>query len=199
MLDQGRKQAATRASASLYAAGMAPAGGLRFARDEAVFPLGPTGDGTRETLSMDLTESQRFVAGLINARSPTNLETISFRSARERLNFSRNDLGVSVVNGLDATIRTLIYRSGAGVHYLTTPLQPGQTANLVPRLRPSADDLPSGLPQALSRRFEHLLRNPPDGSFLAIVDRSPFWNPGVTAVDERGSFHVVFGWIEGQP
>jgi hypothetical protein len=198
MLDQVRKQAATRASASLYAAGMAPAGGLRFARDEAVFPLGPTGEGSRDTLALDLTESQRFAAGLINARSPTNLETIWFRPARERLNFSRNHLGVSVVNGLDTTIRLLIYRSG-GVHDLTSPLQPGQTGNLVPRLQHSADELPSGLPEGLSKRFEHLFRNPPDGSFLAVVDRSPFWNPGVAALDERGSFHVVFGWIEGQP
>ena len=200
MLDQVRKQAATRASVSLYAAGMAPAGGLRFARDEAVFPIGPTGEGSRDTLTMDLTESQRFAAGLINARSPTNLETIAVRPARERLNFSRNGLGVNVVNGLDATIRKLIYRSGdGGVHYLTSPLQPGQTGNLVPRLRHSADDLPPGVPLGLSKRFEHLLENPPAGSFLAIVDRSPFWNPGVAAVDERGSFHVVFGWIDGQP
>jgi hypothetical protein len=198
MLDQARKQAATRASASLYAAGMAPTGGLRFARDEAVFPLGPAGEGTRDTLVIDLTESQRFAAGLINARSPTNLETISFRPARERLNFSRHNSGVSVVNGLNATIRALIYRSG-DVHYLTSPLQPGQTGNLGPRLRHAADELPPGLPLGLSKRFEHLLRNPPDGSFLAVVDRSPFWNPGVGAVDERGSFHVVFGWIEGQP
>lgn len=199
MLDQVRKQAATRASASLYAAGMAPPGGLRFARDEAVFPIGPTGEGTRETLMMDLTESQRFAGGLINARSPTNLETISHRPARERLNFSRTDAGVTVVNGLNATIHTLIYRSGSAVHQLTNPLQPGQTATLVPRLRPSSDEVPAGLPLALSKRFEHLLLNPPDGSFLAVVDRSPFWNPGVGAVDERGSFHVVFGWIEGQP
>jgi hypothetical protein len=198
MLDQARKQAATRASASLYAAGMAPAGGLRFMRDEAVFPIGPSGDGTRDTLVMDLTETQRFAAGLINARSPTNLETISFRPARERLNFTRTDAGVTVLNGLDATIRLLIYRSGTAVHQLTSAVQPGQTATLAAR-RPTLDELPPGLPVALSKRFEHLLRNPPDGSFLAIVDRSPFWNAGVGPVDERGSFHVVFGWIEGQP
>ena len=199
MLDQVRKQAATRASSSLYAAGMAPAGGLRFARDEAVFPIGPTGDGSRDTLVMDLTESQRFAAGVINARSPTNLETISFRPARERLNFSRADAGVTVVNGLDATIRTLIYRSGDAVHHLTSPLQPGQTGNLASRLRHTPNELTAGLPLALSKRFEHLLQNPPDGSYLAVVERSPFWNPGVAVVEERGSFHVVFGWIGGQP
>src|SRR6185436_5209921 len=41
MLDQVRKHAATRASVSLYAAGMTPPGGLHFPRDVAVFTTGP--------------------------------------------------------------------------------------------------------------------------------------------------------------
>ena len=48
MLDQVRKQASTRGSMSLYAAGMTPAGGLRFPRDVAVFPIGPDGTGSRD-------------------------------------------------------------------------------------------------------------------------------------------------------
>ena len=51
MLDQARKEAVMRASASLYAAGMTPGGGLRFARDVAVFPIGTDGTGTRDTIS----------------------------------------------------------------------------------------------------------------------------------------------------
>ena len=47
MLDQATKQAATRAAASLYAAGMTPSGGLRFARDVAVFPIGADGHRRR--------------------------------------------------------------------------------------------------------------------------------------------------------
>ena len=199
MLDQARKQAATRASTSLYAAGMAPAGGLRFARDEAVYPLGPTGDGVRESTGMDLTESQQFIAGVIQARSPTNLETISFRPARERLTFSRDAKGVTATNGLGVPIRTLIYRSGDAVHHLARPLHSGQTGSLTSGLWRSTDVLPAGLPAGLSSRFEHLFQHLPDGVYIAIVERSPYWNPGVPTIEERDSFHVVFGWIEGQP
>ena len=44
MLDQVRKQASTRGSMSLYAAGMTPAGGLRFPRDVGGVPDWPRRD-----------------------------------------------------------------------------------------------------------------------------------------------------------
>ena len=57
--------------------------------------------------------------------------------------------------------------------------------------------MPADLP--LSARFLHLVENQPGGSYLAVLERSPFWEPGVSGVDERGSFHLVLGWPEGQP
>ena len=56
---------------------------------------------------------------------------------------------------------------------------------------------PADLP--LSSRFVHLLEHQPAGSYLAVLERSPFWDPGVSGVVERGSFHLVLGWPEGQP
>ena len=197
MLDQARKGAATRSSLSLYAAGMAPSGGLRFARDEAVFTIGPDGTGSRESQMLDLTEAQRFAAGVIQARSPANLETIGFRPARERLGFEREGDAISVVNGLGVTIRALIYRVGETVYRLPDPLLPGHKGILTAGAGRAADIVPTGLP--LSSRFEHLFNHPPGGSYLAVLERSPFWNAGVSALDERDSFHVVIGWIEGQP
>jgi hypothetical protein len=197
MLDQVRRQAATRGSASLYAAGMTPRGGLRFGRDEAVFTIGSDGAGSRESVTLDLSESQRFTSGVIQARSPTNLETIGFRPARERLGFQREAGGMRVVNGLGTAIRTLIYRDGNNVYHLTRPLPPGDKGILEAGAPSATGVVPAGLP--LTSRFEHLFANPPDGAYLAVVERSPFWNAGVPSVDERGSFHVVIGWVGGQP
>jgi hypothetical protein len=197
MLDQVRKEAATRASMSLYAAGMTPRGGLQFARDEAVYTIGLDGSGSREQQTLDLTDAQRFTSGVIEARSPTNLETIGFRTARERLSFDRESGRISVMNGLGATIQALVYRNGNTLHGLNGPLLPGHKEILTPGPRRGADIVPSGLP--LSSRFEHLFQNPPDGSYLAVLERSPFWSSGVTGLDERSSFHVVFGWVGGQP
>jgi hypothetical protein len=197
MLDQVRNQAATRSSQSLYAAGMTPSGGLRFSRDVAVFPIGPDGTGSRERQFLDLTEAQRFSAGVIQARSPTNLEQIAFRPARERLTFNREGSEMTVVNGLGATVTGLFYRDGDKVYTLARPLPAGGKDTLKIDTGAAANVVPSGLP--LSSRFQHLVENQPPGSYLAVLERSPFWEPGVSGVAERGSFHLVIGWPRGQP
>jgi hypothetical protein len=196
MIDQARKQAVSRASMTLYAAGLTPRGGLRFGRDEAVFALGRDGEGTREGLTLDFTDEQRFASGAIHARTPNNLETIAFRPARERLEFNRDGSAIQVVNGLGARLEALVYRDGGQVYSLANPLEAGERAVL----RPGAVDTVRFVQQGnlLSARFEHLLQRQPAGSYFAVLDRSPFWNPGLEGVDERESYHVVFGWVDGQ-
>jgi hypothetical protein len=198
MLDQVRRQATTRLSASLYAAGMSPSGGLRFARETAVFPLGTDGMGTRERFRLDLTEAQHFSDGVIEARAPTNFDQIVTRTARERLTFSREaDGSIAVVNGLGVTVDTLVYRV-AGQHYrLDGPLASGGKAILQSGARAPLDVVPFNVP--LSLRYRHLVEHQPEGSYLAVLEQSPFWDPGVDRLEERGSFHLVIGWPEGQP
>jgi hypothetical protein len=196
VLDQVRSQAVTRSSLSLYAAGMTPSDGLRVPRDVAVFPLGTDGTGVRERLTLDLTETQRFTDGLIHARSPTN-EEIAFRPARERLTFAREGGGIAVVNGLGTSIAALIYRDGQTVYSLPASLASGGKATLKAGVPGATAIVPSSLP--LTGRFVHLVHNQPPGSYLAVLDTSPFVEPGVAGVSERGSFHLVLGWPAGQP
>jgi hypothetical protein len=197
MLDQVRNQASTRSSASLYAAGMAPSGGLRFSRDVAVFAIGPDGTGSRGRQELDLTDAQRYSSGVMQARSPVNIEQIAFRTARERLSFSPEGGKMTVVNGLGATVTALSYREGDKVYTLPRPLPPGSKATLEIGTRAAASVLPADVPQA--SRFVHLFEHQPAGSYLAVLERSPFWEPGLPDVIERGSLHVVIGWPEGQP
>jgi hypothetical protein len=194
LLDQIRKEAVTRSSVSMYAAGMAPGGGLRYPRDLAVLALGFDGDGSREPQRMDLTEAQQFTAGAIQARTPANLEQVRFRAARERVNFSRDAAGVSVVNALGATVTALVYRDRTGVYSLAAALPPGGRATLKPGGLRGADVVPAGLPGTL--RISRLVDQPPDGGYVAVLDRSPFWETGLKSVDERNSFHAVLGWPE---
>jgi hypothetical protein len=195
VLDQAAKQAATRASVSLYAAGLTPAGGLRVGRDVAVFPLGPDGVGTRDRLSLDLTETQLFAGGVLQARSPTNFEQITVRTARERLAFSREPGGLSVANGLEASVLALLYRDVDAVYRLDGALTSGGKQALRRVLDPQ-QALPADI--SLASKFLYLVRDQPRGSYLAVLDRSPFWEPGVTGLVEQGSLHVVLGWPEGQ-
>jgi hypothetical protein len=198
MLDQIRNQASTRSSSSLYAAGMSPSGGLRFPRQTAIFPIGPDGTGSRNRQFLDLTDAQVFSAGIIEARSPTNVEQLTFRTARERLSFSREGGGIAVVNGLGATVTALFYREGDTVYMASGPLSAGSRTTL--KTAPTAafaSVVPHGLP--LTARISYLFEHQPAGSYLAVLERSPFWEPGVEGVVEHDSFHLVIGWPEGQP
>ena len=197
MLDQVRKQAVTRASTSLYAAGMAPAGGLGYARDVAVYAIGPDGTGTRDQQTLDLTDAQRYTSGAIQARSPTNLEQIAFRPARERLSFNREGAGLAVVNGLDVNITALVYKDGDTVYSLARPLAAGGRAMLIAGAADARIEVPRDLP--LAARFAYLIAHQPRGSYLAVLERSPFWDAGVSGVAERSSFHFMIGWPDGQP
>lgn len=197
VLDQVSKQAATRGTATLYAAGMTPGGGLRFPRDAAVYALGFDGAGPRDSQELDLTETQRFESGLIQARAPANIEAIGFRAARERLTITRDAGGFSVVNGLGATIDHLVMRSGGKSYLLDAPLAAGGTGTLKAGGVDARRLVPTDLPMA--PRFLRIIEAQPEGSYLAVLDRSPFWEYGVSGILERGSFHLVLGWPDGRP
>jgi hypothetical protein len=193
MLDQLAKQAVTRATVSLYAPGLTPGKGLLFGRDVAVWAIGPEGTGIRDQMTLDLTNAQHFSAGVLQARAPTNFEQVTYRAARERLTFDPADGGLSVTNGLDATILALSYREGSTTYRFEGRLASGSRHII----KPTASD-PQSSPFNVPAQFSDLVQHQPTGSYLAVLDLSPFWEPGVTGLSERGSVHVVLGWPEGQ-
>ena len=204
VLDQNSKKAATRASVSLFPGGVLRSGGVRFATDTAVFPLGSDGLGVREA-SMDLTGEQRFTSGLLRPRTPSNFEQVWSQPARQRLNFERNGNELAVVNGLGANLRKLSYREGGIDYSLDAPLAAGERASLkvVPAKNP--DPLLLQIREGLKGtpispiKFQSIVDVQPDGSYIAIVDASPFWDPGIEKPEESGSLHVLLGFTEGQP
>ena len=141
-------------------------------------------------------QTQRFSSGLIQARTPANFEQSAFRAARERLTFERDASGLRVTNGLGVPLQRLVFRSHGAVHVLDTPLADGASALLKNGPVDAEAWVPKDIP--MPPRFVQLFESQPDGSYLAIVDRSPFWEPGVSGVLERGSFHLVLGWPDGQ-
>src|SRR6185436_11864769 len=178
VLDQQTRQAATRASVSLYAAGMTPSGGLRFSREMAVFPIGTDGRGSSEAQSLDLTDSQRFASGIMRARAPANFEEAVFRTARERLSFTDESNAVGVVNGLGVTILELRYRRGGKDYVLGENLKPGSHATLA-MARGARPTLATLTYAPLSpQKFDRVFENQPDGSYIAILEQSPACESG---------------------
>jgi hypothetical protein len=196
LLDQTRQLAVTRGLVSLYAAGTAPSGGLRFPRDTAVFPVVPTGRPF-EDLSLDLSDQQAFSGGLLRARTPANFETVQVRTARERLAFGRDGADITVVNGLEATVSRLSYRDGSRVYALAAPLAPGSRAVL--RISQGQSDAVTVPDTELLPRFYAATLPRDDAAYVALIDRSPFWSAGVPSADEEGSFHLVLGAVGRVP
>ena len=150
----------------------------------------------RDRMELDLTDAQHFSAGVLQARSPTNLDQVTVRPARERLTFSPADGGLSVTNGLDATILGLVYRDGNTTYRLDGRLAAGSKQSI----RAVAFDPQHAVPDGvlIPAKFLDLFQNQPPGSYVAVLEQSPFWEPGVSRLSERGSVHVVVGWPEGQ-
>jgi hypothetical protein len=187
LLDQGRQQAATRTAVSMYAAGRSPRGGMRFGRDTAVVLGG--GAPLVPEMAMDLTETQHM-EGFVRARTPANFETVALRPARERLVVHRDGDRVDVVNGLGVTIRNLTLHSRARRYRLAAPLRNGERRTLEPA---SVVDPPVGAGHPYAARF--VAMGPEEESYVAVLDRSPFWQSG-TDVTEHDSVHVVIGVLE---
>ena len=51
----------------------------------------------------------------------------------------------------------------------------------------------------LSARFDGVGGGQPPGTYLAVLERSPFWQAGATDVIEHESVHVVLGLLEQLP
>jgi hypothetical protein len=131
---------------------------------------------------------------VLPARSPANFEQIGHRPARERLSFSVGVDGITVVNGLGARVDALLYRDRDTVFSLPQPLASGDKGVLTADARRLVAD--DQLPGANARFLSLVVNKQPPGSYLAVLDRSPFWEPGVADLVERGSFHLVLGMTE---
>jgi hypothetical protein len=198
VLDQGSKRAATRSTVSLYPGGFMPNGGLQFAGDTAVFPLGTDGQGQRTRMAIDLTNNQGFRTGLLTSRAPTNFEQVRIQPARERLSFERTGTELHVVNGLGSTIQQLFYRDGEQWWSLVN-LAPGQKGSLTTTDEKARSLAGSSVNTVANVRFQEVATFQPDHTYLAVLDTSPFWEPGVTQPKESESLHLVLGYPDAQP
>jgi hypothetical protein len=48
-------------------------------------------------------------------------------------------------------------------------------------------------------KFQQVLDRQPDGTYVAVLETSPFWDPGLEKPQEAASLHFVLGFAGGQP
>ena len=117
------------------------------------------------------------------------------------MSFSREGNQISVTNGLGVKISHFFYRNHGVLYTLSAEaLNAGERAPLIKDSKKQA--LLDGLAKSDPNRFSKLqqaLDRQTDGSYVAVLEHSPFWESGVAHLDERGSLHLLLGYVEGEP
>lgn len=216
LLEEEHHRASTFGWAGFYSP-LTPADGLRFDRYTELTPQVRTSGWSNEGSPrfIDWTEGQHLSAGWVQARIPSHFTIRRSQTRRERLTFEVEAGGnMQVTNGLGADIHRLYVRNEAGQLYRAQGVQAGGSASLV-LVAEVGDDARDGDDErmrldelyagdwlsaidtlAMSRGgmaeatlHQHVARN----TYLAVVDGSPFMEPGLGVARQRESESVVYG------
>ncbi|WP_422923648.1 hypothetical protein [Singulisphaera sp. PoT] len=129
VLDQESRSAVTFARLSLFA-GLAPARGMQFSRDTAVYPVFPptTAPGI---FAVDWTENQALTSGWLMSRTRTQFLTVSHAEQKARVDIKPGpDGGLAIVNGLPWELEAVLVADASGRLLSAQNVQPKATGPL---------------------------------------------------------------------
>ncbi len=156
MLDQKRREAISWSRASYYA-GLAPAGGLRFSADTAVYPIDqPARRASDRTL--DWTEDQHMTSGWLRARTPTQLLVVGYKPTDDHVAVATEAGAARVTNQLGTPIRMIVVAGRSGEWYAAQDLAHGES------VRVESQDLSQIHPELRKLLAAQVLDLPPEMS-----------------------------------
>ncbi len=142
LLDQKSNTAVAMSRVALFA-GLAPAGGLKFSPETAIFPIWPENTAF-ETGTVDWTDRQTL-SGWLKSRTRTQFLIVSHRDERGRLSVSSPVGGkMRVENGLEWGLDALVVADETGALFSGTGIAAGASVELTPltdEQRKAFDDL----------------------------------------------------------
>jgi hypothetical protein len=201
ILDEAAHRATTIGWMAFYSP-VTPGDGLHFNYDTELIPLGLFEWNSGNNRSMDFSKDQQLESGWIAARIPTFFKFRKSELRRERLTVTPTPGNhFSVVNGLGAKIEKLWYADHTGRVHSTEGIEAGAQANLKNAMV-NATGGPEAFREILrehdwlermnfvSQNAERFLM---PGTYLALLDRAPFVEPGLSNVKEHKARTLVFG------
>ncbi len=206
LLDQAEKRATTLARTAYYSP-LTP-GGLTYPEDAEVLPSGGDHAAHAATCGLEWGGGQHLTRGWVTARVPAHFTVRRSEGRTERrLDLYKNDDGiVSVRNGLGAAIAELSVAGDDGQIYVSAgPIAAGDPATLNPTREKAKGDRRGWRPLyttadwglkdrlALGKTTELLAPR----TYLAVVEQSPFLEPGLRGATLRPSPSVVLGVFSG--
>lgn len=198
MLDQRRREAVSWSRNSYYA-GIAPAGGLRFSRDTAVYPIQGTGNAAGNRV-VDWTDDQHMSSGWLRSRTPTQLMTVSYLQTEEQLEFASDVTGaLRVTNNLGINIHALLVMGDDGAIYsgleiargVSTKIGAAELADAHKEIARLIAEQKLELPQEMQDR------DPTSGLFGPR--RSWMWNQYAPAQSSNSVLETLIHVIGGDP
>ena len=211
ILDQATHRATTIGWAAFYSP-LTPRGGLRFGYETELTPQisvnwGSFGGGGGTARTVDWTHDQHLAGGWISARVPAHFMVRKSQTRRERIVVRSSPTGLVAVNGLGADIRKLYVADGDGKIYSADDIIKGAEVPLVPkpgsgRAMAKAGALRSAYATNWAGNVDAFIGNPAKylrpGTYIALLDGTPFIAEGLKGAKPRKSRSVVYGIMGGE-
>lgn len=204
LLDETEQRATTLGRSAVYSP-LTPSDGLHFPADTEVNLLGRDGAVSSAICEIDWTRDQHLTHGWVSARSPSQFQLRRSEIKRlERLPVSKEGNGtLMVTNQLGATIANLWLADDQGKIYTAEAVPVGQRVALTPWKSPGKI-----LNKTLRQMYqggnwanvtnwnaEYDLGLVRPGTYLAVLDSSPFLEPSLRGSDVKPTPSVVLGMM----
>ncbi len=160
-------------------------------------PLGDASDWrARNEYRVSVGESMTLAGSWLPVRTPTKISITTDRAARGRIDVEHGADGWKIVNGLDVTVKQLLFRDSAGeLHAFEGPIVAGRSALAEPN-GADGDALAAFEKERVLARHVQDGGPLPRGSWIARVDGSPLLDPCGLEYEEQVSDHVILGVVE---
>jgi len=205
VLNQTNHQATTIGWIGYYTP-LTPGGGLHFSRTTELTPeisTGRTWDASRSPRFMDWSQDQYLTAGWVAARVPALFAVRKAAGTQARVEIGHGSDGtVTAVNGLGVKIMSLWYADAQGRVFRSGPIIAGASEVLRPDARLSAKaplanlrelfasaSWPASIATAATSGRNYLR----PGTYLAVLNSSPFIEPGLSGTRQRPAPSIVYG------
>ncbi len=204
ILDEPGHRAATVGMVGYYCP-LTPRGGLHFERHTEVSPVLFEDDEANTALTVDWTEDQHLASGWVKPRIPAYFKIRKSEIRRERLVVQPQSNGdIKIVNGLGADIEQLTLVNPTGRLFRHARIPAGDAVLL---RGDQSEPIPVQLPAEYLRSFygspswatsiSNLTITPEQflepGCYIALLDKSPFLEPGLTDLKSHPKTNVVYG------
>lgn len=206
ILDENTNRAATIGWTAFYSP-LTPSGGLPYSTETELTPALREDFGSRRSLTMDWTNTQRLDSGWVVARVPAHFRVRKNEIRRERLSVRRNGAGdLVVMNGLGADIETLRLADPNGVIWAGSNIPAGKEVSLARtagNLRAKNNALRSVYANKWLRQCKTITSRPEQyllpNTYIAVLPACPFLDPGLENLKTWNAQTIVYGIQKREP